>query len=87
MSASAIEMLAGAEDEAPVSFGWRTGIGVNHSRPNLPDYEDPRAVWSATAFGPCSKCTARCLRYGPGGNPLCPQCLAEAVAARSGRAA
>jgi predicted amidophosphoribosyltransferase len=26
--------------------------------------------------GPCTKCRQPTIRYGPGGNPLCPQCLA-----------
>jgi len=86
VSAPTIEVPAAAVDEAPVSFGWRPAVRVNYSSQEFPSYENPRAVWSATAFGPCSSCTARCRKYGPGGNPLCPRCLAEAITARSGRA-
>lgn len=35
--------------------------------------------------GPCTKCHAPTVRYGPGGNPLCPECLEAVRAARGGK--
>ncbi|AKZ59225.1 hypothetical protein SAM23877_6180 [Streptomyces ambofaciens ATCC 23877] len=34
--------------------------------------------------GPCTKCHEPTIRYGPGGNPLCPECLAP-VRERQGK--
>ena len=57
--------------QPPVSFAWRSGIGVSLTR------EEARRAWN-TPWGPCARCGATHRRYGPGGGPLCPHCKAAA---------
>lgn len=54
-------------DQPPVSFGWRSAVGVELTR------EKAREAWN-TPWGPCAKCGERHRRYGEGGGPLCASC-------------
>ena len=47
----------------------------------LRDYPSP--TWTEAERGSCSRCSAKCRRYGHGANPLCRDCFAE-VAAKQG---
>ncbi|MET8585723.1 hypothetical protein ABZX39_33370 [Streptomyces collinus] len=43
----------------------------------------PLPTCAPAQIGPCAHCRQPTHRYGHGGNPLCPVCLAEVEAARA----
>ncbi|MER6557857.1 hypothetical protein ABT300_08830 [Streptomyces sp. NPDC001027] len=50
----------------------------------LKDY--PMPVWDSSEEGLCSKCSAKCKRYGTGSNPLCRSCFVKVAAGWGGAA-
>ncbi|CAM5476063.1 MULTISPECIES: hypothetical protein [Streptomyces] len=40
----------------------------------------PAPIWTEAEAGSCSRCQAKCKRYGSGGNPLCRECFASVAA-------
>lgn len=40
----------------------------------------PLPVWTEGEAGSCTRCQAKCKRYGSGANPLCRACFAEVAA-------